>query len=60
MRNPSALMKGIQMSDSCYDPKDRDKIRLKAQRGILQFGNSTLNRKGDSINGPRVEKKDAM
>lgn len=48
------------MSDSCYDPKDRDKIRLKAQRGILQFGNSTLNRKGDSINGPRVEKKDAM
>lgn len=49
------------MSDSCYNPADRDRIRLKAARGILHFGNSTLNRKGDGgVNPPKVEKKDDL
>ena len=46
------------MSDSCYDPKDRDRIRLKAARGILHFGASTLNRKGDPIDSRPVEKEE--
>ena len=34
-RNPGLLNRGINMSDSCYDHKDRDRIRAKAARGIL-------------------------
>lgn len=44
------------MSDSLYRPEDRNQIRLKA-KGILQFGNSTLDRVGKSIHDRPVKAK---
>lgn len=50
-RNPSLLHKTIHMSDGIYTPEDRDQVRIR-NKGILQFGKSTLNRVGRSINEP--------
>ena len=39
----------IKMSDSLYKSEDRDVIRPNAKYGTLQFGQSTLNRKGTGL-----------
>lgn len=53
-RNEKLLYNGITMSDSLYRAELRDKIRPKAKGG-LQFGQSSLDRYGVSLNIEKVE-----